>query len=237
MSPIGISKRHQYVDLLASLPALPATPFGREPLPISAIRLEHRLETLSDAHRESLEMLESLIDWHQLGLDLSVDSYIKRYRQAAPRLAEQGVLELVETRLEQRTLVTALRRRRMGEPAPALDERWGFGSHLAHISVHWQEPLFGVGPVFPWLAEARDHLERDRPRELERLLLEENWRRLAWARRYDRFDFREVVIYWLRWRLIAAWQRYNAEAAERRLQADIERGLGDYGTLFSGERN
>ncbi|ERS92074.1 hypothetical protein [Halomonas sp. PBN3] len=226
-------ERHRYVDLLASLPALPATPFGREPLPISAIRLAHRLETLSDAHRDSLRSLDTLLDWQHLGLDVSPDTLIRRYRQAAPQLAEHGVGDLIEALLEQRTLVAALRRR--DDPAPALGESWGFGPHLAHISAHWQAPLFGVGPVFPWLAEAREHLQHDRPRELERLLLEENWRRLERARRHDRFDFREVVIYWLRWRLIAAWQRYNAEAAERRLRADIERGLGDYGTLFSGE--
>ncbi|SHE32853.1 hypothetical protein SAMN02745148_00149 [Modicisalibacter ilicicola DSM 19980] len=232
-----MSKRHQYVDLLASLPALPVTPFGREPLPISAIRLEHRLVTLSDAHRDTLEALESLLDWRHLGLELSTEAYIRCYRQAAPQLAEHGVLELVEALLEQRSLMTALRRRRRGDPAPSLGETWGFGPRLAHISAHWQAPLFGVGPVFPWLAEAREHLEHDRPRKLEGLLLEEGWRRLDRARRHDRFDFREVVIYWLRWRLLAAWRRYNAEAAERRLQADIEQGLGDYETLFSGDGN
>ncbi|MGC3872538.1 hypothetical protein ACPF7Z_04620 [Halomonas sp. GXIMD04776] len=231
-----MSKRHQYIDLLSSLPALPATPFGREPLPISSIRLEHRLEALREAHRDSLQMLVTLFDWQYMGLDISTGAYIQRYRQAAPLLAEHGVDDLVETMLEHHTLVTALRRRRRGDPAPSLGETWGFGPRLAHISTHWQVSLFGVGAVFPWLAEARDHLEQDRPRELERLLIEESWRRLARARRYDRFDFREVVIYWLRWRLIAAWQRYNAEAAQRRLQADIERGLGDYGALFAGER-
>ena len=227
-----MSKRHQDVDLLASLPALPATPFGREPLPISAIRLERRLETLSDAHRDTLEALESLLDWRHLGLELSTVAYIHRYRQAAPRLAEQGVKDLVEAQLEQCTLVAALRRRRSGDPAPALGETWGIGPRLAHIGAHWQAALFGLGAVFPWLAEAREHLAQDRPRELERRLIEENWRRLERARRYDRFDFREVVIYWLRWRLIAAWRRYNAEAAQRRLRADIARGLGDYGVLF-----
>lgn len=230
-----MSKRHQYVDLLASLPALPVTPFGREPLPISAIRLEHRLETLADAHRDSLRMLDTLLDWRHLGLDVSTDTLIQRYRLAVPRLVDHGVLDLVEAPLERHTLVTALRRRRRGDPAPPLSKPWGFGPRLAHISANWQAPLFGVGPVFPWLAEAREHLQHDRPRELERLLLGESWRRLDQARRHDRFDFREVVIYWLRWRLGAAWQRFNAEAAERRLRADIQRGLGDYKTLFSGE--
>jgi len=229
-----MSKRHQYVDLLASLPALPATPFGREPLPISAIRLERRLETLSDAHHDTLQALESLLDWRHLGLEVSLEAFIRRYRQTAPRLAEQGVKDLVEALLEQRTLVAALRRRRSGDPAPALGETWGIGPHLSHIGAHWQAALFGLGPVFPWLAEVREHLTHDCPRELERRLIEENWRRLERARRYDRFDFREVVIYWLRWRLIAAWRRYNTEAAERRLQADIKDGLGDYGALFSG---
>ncbi|HSH57421.1 MAG TPA: hypothetical protein VK965_05690 [Halomonas sp.] len=233
MSPTAMSKRHQYVDLLASLPALPVTPFGREPLPISAIRLAHRLEILSDAHRDSLQALETLLDWRHLGLDVSTDTLIRRYRQVAPQLAEHGVLDLVEAPLERHTLVTALRRR--DDPAPPLSEPWGFGPRLAHIGANWQAPLFGVGPVFPWLAEAREHLQHDRPRELERLLLEENWHRLDRARRHDRFDFRQVAIYWLRWRLSAAWQRYNAEAAERRLRADIQRGLGDYGMLFSGE--
>lgn len=230
-----MSKRHQYVDLLASLPALPATPFEREPLPISAIRLAHRLEILSDAHRDSLQALEILLDWRHLGMDVSTEVHVRRYRLTAPQLVEHGVGDLVETLLERHTLMTALRRRRLGHPAPLPGEAWGFGPRLAHIGTHWQASLFGVGPVFPWLAEAHEHLEHDRPRELERQLFEESWRWLGRAQRHDRFDFREVVIYWLRWRLVAAWQRYNAEAAERRLRADIERGLGNDGIPFSGD--
>ena len=62
--------------------------------------------------------------------------------------------DLVEAQLEQCTLVAALRRRRSGDPAPALGETWGIGPRLADIGAHWQAALFGLGAVFPWLAEA-----------------------------------------------------------------------------------
>ncbi|EAR21747.1 hypothetical protein [Nitrococcus mobilis] len=227
-----MAARHQYVALRTSLPALPATPFGREALPISAIRLERRLGDLHPAHREALTALERLLDWRHLGKALPTDTYLRRFRAAEPQLAAHGVLDLVAVPLEMHTVVAALRRHARGEPAPAAGARWGFGPRLAHMRAHWDEPLLGVGAVFPWLAEARNHLQEHRPRELERLLLGERWRMLARTRRYGHFDFREVARYVLQWRLVAAWRRYNAEAAGRRLQAGIEQGLGHYRRLF-----
>ncbi|MDZ7809072.1 MAG: hypothetical protein U5L11_01655 [Arhodomonas sp.] len=106
------------------------------------------------------------------------------------------------------------------------------GPRLEHMRLHWSDPLLGLGARFPWLAEVRQRLGAGPPLALERLLLGLDWDLLSRARSQHRFDFRAVVIYALRWRIVTAWRRYNAEAAERRLQKGMHDGLGDYRSLF-----
>ncbi|WP_435100491.1 hypothetical protein [Arhodomonas sp. AD133] len=224
--------RHRYVTLLASLPPLPDPPFGRQPLPISPIRLDRRLTLLGDDDRAALEALLALVDWRYTGTALSDSAFIRRYREAAQQFSDHDIGDFAETIVEHRTVVAALRRQRQGATVPQAGTDWGIGPHLAHIRAHWSQPLLGLAAVFPWLAEARRYLADGEHRELERLLLGVEWRWLTRARCYHRFDFRAVVNYVLRWRIVAAWRRYNAEAAERRLRRSVHEGLGAYRTLF-----
>ncbi len=224
--------RHRYVTLLASLPALPDPPFGRQPLPISSIRLERRLTLLGNDDRAALEAFLALVDWRQTGAALSDAALVRRFRESAPQLSGHGIGDLAEAFMERRTVLAALRRQLRGAPAPQGGEGWGVGPRLAHIRAHWSQPLLGLGAVFPWLPEARRHLADGEYRELERLLLDVEWRWLTRERVYHRFDFRAVVIYLLRWHVVAAWRRYNAEAAEHRLRRNVYEGLDGYRTLF-----
>ncbi|MCS4505532.1 hypothetical protein KBTX_00183 [wastewater metagenome] len=228
-----MSKRHEYVMLLASLPALPGQPFGRETLGLSRLRLDRRLGLLGAAHRESLDTLLGLLDWCRPAPEPADTALATRADAAMPRLAAHGIADLAEALLEIRTVVAALRARRRGHQRPTPGTRWGVGPRIAHMRTRWDEPLLGVGAVFPWLAEARAHLEGDRPLALERLLMTVEWRLLDGARRAGRFDFRAVTVYVLRWRIAAAWRRYNAEAAEQRLRAGVHHGLGGFRNLFA----
>lgn len=227
-----MSDRHEYVMLLASLPALPGQPFGRETLGLSWLRLDRRLGLLATAHREGLDTLLALLGWGHPAPEPADTTLAARAEAAMPRLAGHGIADLAEALLEIRTIVAALRARRQGHERPAAGTRWGIGPRLAHMRARWDEPLLGVGAVFPWLAEARAHLESGHSLALERLLMSVEWRLLDRARQAGRFDFRAVTVYVLRWRIAAAWRRYNAEAAEKRLQAGVHHGLGGFRDLF-----
>ena len=64
-----------------------------------------------------------------------------------------------------------------------------------------------------------------RPVELERLLLDVVWRDLERRSEGHEFDFEAVLLYCLRWEVIARWTRYTSEAATTRFDHLVREGL------------
>lgn len=145
-------------------------------------------------------------------------------RRLVPGIAHPFVRDLVTWRLELRTLMAALRRRRRGDPAP-VDDRWGFGRWLGQIRRNWGESGFRLEGAFPWLPEANRLMDAGDAVGLERLLLVTNWNHLERISDGHHFDFEAVVIYVMRWDLVARWTSYEGEQAARRFDALVAAGM------------
>jgi hypothetical protein len=139
----------------------------------------------------------------------------------------------VQFRLEFRTVVAALRRRRRGERAPRPGVPWGYGRWVAHIERYWTEPGYRLERIFPWVHEAHRLMNADETQELERLLLGVVWEHLNRVGEEHYFDFEAVVMYVLRWHLIDRWTRYDGSAAVSRFREMIESGLGAHANVFA----
>ena len=123
-----------------------------------------------------------------------------------------------------------------GEGPPPSDTPWGFGRWVGHITRNWTDPDFRLGGVFPWLGEADRLMRADDTVALERLILEQAYRRLQRQAGEHEFDFEAVVRYVLKWNIVDRWGRYNSEAAARRFEKLAEAGLGAHARLsFEGE--
>ena len=223
-----------YIMLISSLPN-PEALFRTKQPPLSRLKLDQRLRVLTPEDAETLRLVEYALHWRQIPMGTTEEEMIKRGRDALDKIDNDTVRLLVSDRLEIRTCVAALRRRARGEGPPASDARWGFGRWVGHIGRNWTEPAFRLDSVFPWLREADRLMKQDDPMALERLLLEQSYKRLQRRAGQHVFDFEAVVIYVMKWSIFDRWGRYNSEAASRRFEDLTQAGLGDYATLsFEG---
>jgi hypothetical protein len=227
------SGRNRYTMLVCSLPALPANLFSERQTPISRLQLDRRLALLEPEDARLLAAVEGVLHWDRLPLALSDQQVVADFRATLAALPPGLVREVVTWRLEERTLLAALRRRHLGSPAPAKGEDWGCGRWLERIQRTWQEPVFGLERLFPWLAEAARLLAEGDTPGLERLLLGHTWERLGRLGAGHHFDFAAVLIYVLKWDILRRWSSYNGEAALRRFRDLSDAGLAGRTALFA----
>jgi hypothetical protein len=209
----------RYAMLLSSLP-YHGPLFGARQTPLSAIRLQQRLALLEPDDHRSIVLMRELVEWNDRW-----DSDAEIVGQARARLQQipsAFVRDLVEWRLELRSVIAALRYRRRGGSPPG-GRRWGYGRWTDTIARHWNEPHLGLATVFPWLPEASSRLEQGDALGLERLLLEVVWTHLERVADGHYLDGEAVAIYVQRWDLIARWTRNDRQEAMRCFDVVVQR--------------
>ena len=215
-----------YYTLLTSLPHIDSL-FDSKITPISRIQLDRRLAMLPTADRDTLVKVEQLIHWSHLGEDVKEESLINMAPRLTQELSSPDLKELVNWRLDMRTIVAALRRKAKGDQAPT-NTRWSYGSRYAYIRRNWSSPTLGLQNTFPWIPAAIECLSRQEYLKLEKVLLEAVWNKLNELGNRHRFDFEAVVVYLLRWNLVARWTAYNGDDAIVRFNHLTELALGSF---------
>jgi hypothetical protein len=221
----------RYVMLITSLP-YHGSLFGAHQTPLSRQRLGYRLRILDEADAQALRDLASVLEWIHQSMKVSDQELIIRAERCAQTWGEGFLTDILRFRMELRTLFNALRRRRRGETTPPSEHRWGYGRWVRHIERYWNEPGFRLQQVYPWVGEAQRLIESRDSLGVERLLLGTVWNYLTRISEGHEFDFEAVVIYVLRWDLIARWSSYNGARAASRFDRLVDSGLGRYGQLF-----
>jgi len=222
----------RYVMLICSLP-FHGPLFGARHTPLSRLRLEQRLRVLEPEDADTLRRLTEILDFIHHSMDLTDAELVRRTRVLEGELTP-FLGEVLRFRMEMRTLLAAQRRRRRGETSPPRDPAWGYGRWVGHIERHWHEPGFRLERVFPWVTDAERLLRADDSLGLERLKLAVTWAHLDRASEGHWFDFEAVVIYVLRWDLIARWTGQDGQAALERFDGLVATGLAGHAALFSG---
>ncbi len=224
----------QYTMLMTSLPHHTSLFMSRE-TPLGRIKLQNRLRMLDAEDAEQLRLIMEAVRWRLLQKAENDDAALAIAHRNLTLIESPLLQQIVRERLELRTVVAALRRRQRGDPSPAPHERWGFGRWLPIIRANWSDPAFRLESAFQWLPDANRLLRKGDALGLERLLLGTLWDQLGRASQFHFFDFEAVVIYVLRWDLIARWTSYNAEKATQRFAELMDEGLGNAAKLFDLE--
>lgn len=223
-----MSGRDTYAMLITSLPR-PGALASAKHTPVSRLRLDRRLALLEPDDLQTLRDIESVLDWSRLDMETTDADALEHAEDVLGRLKRPTLRRMTQSRLELRTLVAALRRRAAGEDAPAKSEVWGYGRWLGRIRKNWTAPDFGLGGVYPWLAEADQLLKAGDARAFEHLILIEAARDVRRRAAGHWFDLEAVVAYVLEWNIVARWTTSNAEAASRRFDEMVAEGLGRFG--------
>ncbi len=225
----------RYVMLITSLP-FHGPLFGAHQTPLSRLRLNVRLRILDEADAQALQELSSVLEWIHQSMDVTDAELVARSKGFEAAWGEGFLSDILRFRMEVRTLYSALRRRRRGEAAP-VGQPWGYGRWVRHIERYWNEPGFRLQRVYPWVNEAEQLIEARDSLGVERLLLKVVWDYLTRISEGHEFDFEAVVIYVLRWDLIARWSSYDGERAVQRFDHLVDIGLGQYGHLFDASES
>lgn len=225
-----MSDPNAYVMLISSLPSPEGLFLAKQP-PLSRLKLNQRLRVLDAEDAETLRLVEDTLQWDRLPMSISDEGVVDRVRKALAGIDNEVLRQIIQDRLELRSCVAALRRRYRGEGPPAPGTCWGFGRWQAHVVRNWTEADFRLDRVFPWLREANRLMKQGDTVALERLLLQQAWKRLVRLSGEHEFDFEAVVIYVLKWNIVGRWGRYNSEAAVRRLDELTDASLGSYAKL------
>ena len=102
-----------YYTLLTSLPHIDSL-FNSKITPISRLQLDRRLSMLSQEDRDTLIKVEQLMHWSHLGDDVDEAALIKLAARLHTDLQSETLKELVNWRLDMRTVIAALRRKNAG---------------------------------------------------------------------------------------------------------------------------
>jgi hypothetical protein len=212
-----------YYDLIASLPHLPHFEQAQR-LPITHLRLNQRLRWLRPSHAEQLSRALPVVRWrHGRLLDLSDTAYHAHYLHALNRPLDTALRDYVAFRIDQQTLLAAVRRRQAGIGLPEGSNTWGAGPLAHFIRRHWDAPDFGLTHVHPWFSHARELLAAGDARGLERLLMTLAWRWLGRCAEQDMFGFKAVFSYAFRWDMLRAWLACDADLAKTRFKGFVDK--------------
>ena len=227
---MNLDKR--YYTLVAGLPGL--VHFERaERLPINRVRLDQRLQDLDPVDVEDLSLAEVLLEWQHYPLAFRPEQLIDKYRKATTQISNMRLQQFIEFRMDQRSVLVGLRRRRLGHTAPEPGDQWGIGPSCGWIEAHWERPDFDLGGRYPWLSEARTKLEGNDAIGLERLVMDGVWQHLGRIADDHPFGFEEVFAYVFRWDILNRWLSYRADVATQRFQELVTEAVGEYKELLN----
>ncbi|MBX3416784.1 MAG: DUF2764 family protein [Pirellulaceae bacterium] len=201
--------------------------FDVERVPISAPRLEERLKMLAEEDAQVVRQWTGFLNWDRQVLDRTDEDVAKGYHEMMARISNETLREMIEFRMDTRTIIAAVRRRRAGLPPPT-----GVGQWVEQIRGNYDHPEFRLQGRFGWIGKLDQALQSGEAMVAQRLLFEANYRN--WARMAERFtfSFEAVLLYLARWEIIDRWTSRNESAGKLRFETMITETLGEYAHLF-----
>jgi len=220
-----------YYTLLASLPPLPR--FDQtDRLPITRERLRQRFSMLTPEDAQLFDRAAEFLAWQRQTATRTDQEMIASFKQMEGYIAQPNLQSIFEFPIDQRTIMAALRRRFRGLPAPAAGEPWGVGRYVNHIERHWDDPHFKLSAVYPWIPQARIHLEAGETLALERLLKNTLWDHIDRSVPSYEVGFSAVLTYIIKWDILQQWLSYDIENAKARFEELVTEVTHDQPRLF-----
>jgi hypothetical protein len=217
----------EYITLASSLPYLP--PFEKaERSPITRLRLEQRLHMLEPEDARQLAIAEALVSWRMsLSKPKTDKEMVLRCRAALQEISQPALRDFVEFRINQQTILAALRQRNAVFESSFLEQVNGASRWAGFIASHWDDPDFKLAAVYPWIPEARSYFEANDACGLDRLMMRIIWQWLSRIAESNRFGFEAVFAFVFKWDILQAWLARDAEKAKSRFQELIKEVKND----------
>jgi hypothetical protein len=222
-------RSNSYHMLISSLPALPSR-FDVDRLPISFERLQGRLRMLEPEDAEEIERMLAVLRWANQFEEPNEAAVVQRYDAMMHDITNPLVRDILEYGMDGRMIAVALRCRRRDLPLPTV----GIGRWVEHLRLHFNQPDFKLGQVFPWIPEAERLLTQgDLLNFYRQYVLGATWAYLKKRAEDYYFSFEAVVLYIARWDMIRRWQQLQAERGRAIFETLVTEALGEYANIYS----
>ena len=174
---------------------------------------------------------ERLVSWHRQPVSRTTEEIVAMHDEVVAHNLSPALRDVVDFRMNMRTVMVALRQRRQGKGLPP--GQWGTGPYTRIIESRWAEPEFGLGAVFAWIPEAQTFLDQGDAMELEKLMMGQSWTKLSQISDAHPFGFEQVFAFAYKWDILHRWLSYDAEKARDRFEELILEVTSDHQNLFA----
>ncbi|MBV1874642.1 MAG: hypothetical protein KUG80_07665 [Gammaproteobacteria bacterium] len=218
--------KNQYITLMSSLP-YSGDLFKHQAAHISRYQLDKRLNLLSDKHRQLLLEIENLLHWNHLPSECSDETLIESSHILLNKIRQPDLEKVIKQRLDMRSIIAALRYRQQGIIIVEEKKDWSYGRFVEHIRRNWDHPTFQLQHRFHWLQTVYDNMLAGNTYELEKVILAESWQNLTLAETRHQYNFIAVVLYVLKWDILARWKLFDGEKSISHFNLLLDDALAD----------
>jgi len=219
-------RSNSYYMLVASLPAMPRH-FAVERVPITRARLEKRLQMLEPKDAEVVEQLQAFLLWDRQPWNRTDEEVILHYDKLMSTTRNRMARQIVTFQMDIRTIISGLRRRRLGLSHPP-----GVGQWVDHIRRNWEHPQFKLRWQHPWIAEMEPLLGTTDCLRVQRIQLGVAWDHWTKLAEQYFFSFEAVLLYLVRWAIINRWTTRDAALGEQRFEQLVTESLNEHANLY-----
>jgi len=220
-----INSQTDYAMLMASLPPHALSLWDVKNKRLSSVQLERHLSVLSAEDRQMLREIETVLHWAKMPTIEEEQQLIKNTHQLLMSLQNSFLHDVIVWRLNIRTIMAAIRRRKLNLTITKQQDYVGFGEVSAVIKKNWQVDDFSLAFRFPWIKEANQLFNNNETLALEKLLLNLSWQHYERLGQRHYFDFEAVIIYVLRWDIINRWAQNDEKKAMQQFELLVEQAL------------
>jgi hypothetical protein len=224
--------KQQYYNLVGGLPYLEHFESATH-LPVTRLRLDSQLHSLTPEHYAQLQRAEDLVVWERQPVTRTDAEMIVEVQRGLDAISDPGLHDFVEWRLDQRTVIVGLRRKQLSLAVPNADDAWGVGRFRRWIIEHWDDADFRLTAVFPWIPNVRESLASDNALEIERTWMNVVWQRLSRVADEEPFGFAAVFAFVFKWDILKRWLSYDAQAGKERFVELLKEVIGEHQRFFA----
>ena len=215
-----------YYMLVTSLPHLPHF-LKAERLPINPQKLRKRKSMLDPEDDTDIQRALDLLQWRRHPLSRTDREIDGRFREAMEKTRNVALRDFIDYLMAERSVMAGLRRKVNDDGPPAAGTPCGVGGWDRVIRSRWEREDFGLGHLFPWVSRARQFLTEGNSLELEKLLMDEAWRRLSRIAEARPFGFEALIAFAFKWDILARWLSHSSEESASAFTTLVQEVIGE----------
>lgn len=212
------------ITFAASLPCFHASLETAKFLPITAVKLNERLDMLGKDANLVRHFECVLFGYTSENDDIFLDR-AEKLLELAGKISKR-TCEASRFFIQKRLLIALVRSRLRGNGVPESFERWKkflTKEIYERIEENKNDPDFGLARLLPFMPKLREHLEKEEIIESAWLVLKWQWDYISDLNFDAGFDMEAILLYVMKWHVMRLWLTHKPEESLEMINKEIDR--------------